>query len=498
MTVCSLLVASLAPVWAQAEDKPRVKVRLAIAGFTAHQQTWDHALQVDGKGDEVYISYDLLLVDAAGQTLLNPKGSTNTYGDTNGYANRTRAGSASSSGGIISGDKVTVNRTLWDGWLTEGADAMVLVPAVWEWDGGNDLVTGWGRSLVRNGPKLANLAAAAAKNPASKAAIKLVAEGIEPFFALLTDITGQAGDRPIGMLKSGSQMVYDGQAVILTYTTANLIADQTHPDWGRGILELAWQDDASIGSARYSLYLRVTPLETYTPPTPTPTPTSTPTPTPANTPTPAPTSTPTPTAAADQQCFPETGQCIGGTIRAYWHAHGGLPVFGYPISPVRDEVNRDTGQTYLTQWFERNRLERHPENAVPYDVLLGRLGDDRLRQLGIDWRTLPPASGPTAGCLWFEETQHNVCDQAAGVGFMTYWQTHGLQDPRLTPYQRSLALFGLPLTEPRLERNSSGDEVLTQWFERARFEWHPDKPDEFKVLLGLLGQEVRVEVVARP
>ena len=30
---------------------------------------------------------------------------------------------------------------------------------------------------------------------------------------------------------------------------------------------------------------------------------------------------------------------------------------------------------------------------------------------------------------------------------------------------------------------------MTQWFERARFEWHPDKPREFKVLLGLLGNE---------
>jgi len=31
---------------------------------------------------------------------------------------------------------------------------------------------------------------------------------------------------------------------------------------------------------------------------------------------------------------------------------------------------------------------------------------------------------------------------------------------------------------------------LTQWFERARFEWHPDKPVEYKVLLGRLGDEV--------
>nr|MBA3944124.1 hypothetical protein [Herpetosiphonaceae bacterium] len=39
--------------------------------------------------------------------------------------------------------------------------------------------------------------------------------------------------------------------------------------------------------------------------------------------------------------------------------------------------------------------------------------------------------------------------------------------------------------------NEAGETVVTQWFERARFEWHPDKPDEFKVLLGLLGTELR-------
>jgi len=32
--------------------------------------------------------------------------------------------------------------------------------------------------------------------------------------------------------------------------------------------------------------------------------------------------------------------------------------------------------------------------------------------------------------------------------------------------------------------------VLTQWFERARLEKHPNKPDQYKVLLGLLATEV--------
>ena len=33
-----------------------------------------------------------------------------------------------------------------------------------------------------------------------------------------------------------------------------------------------------------------------------------------------------------QRCFPETGYCISGTIRAYWEGNGGLSVFGYPMT----------------------------------------------------------------------------------------------------------------------------------------------------------------------
>jgi heat shock protein HslJ len=36
----------------------------------------------------------------------------------------------------------------------------------------------------------------------------------------------------------------------------------------------------------------------------------------------------------------------------------------------------------------------------------------------------------------------------------------------------------------------SGDTVLTQWFERARFEYHPNNPAAYRVLLGRLGAEV--------
>lgn len=195
---------------------------------------------------------------------------------------------------------------------------------------------------------------------------------------------------------------------------------------------------------------------------------------------------------ADRRCFAETTQCIEGRFRDYWEQNGGLAVFGYPITPARMETNSDAGQRYLTQWFERNRFELHPDNAAPYDVLLGRLSDDLLRQTGVNWQAAPREAGARAGCLWFAETGHNVCNQGATRGFMAYWQSHGLQDTRLDAYARSLALFGLPLTGQQLETNANGARVITQWFERARFEWHPDQPDEYTVLLGLLGREVQI------
>ena len=195
--------------------------------------------------------------------------------------------------------------------------------------------------------------------------------------------------------------------------------------------------------------------------------------------------------AAERQCFVETNQCIEGRFLEYWRANGGLPVFGYPVTAARDERNRDTGKTYLTQWFERNRFELHPENKRPYDVLLGRLGEDNLLKMGRDWRSEYRSERP-------EEAD---CEQRTTDGkvfllcgpMRTYYKTHGLEFDGRAGFSEaeSLALFGLPLTQPKMETNSSGDTVLTQWFERARMEFHPAKPEPYKLLLGLLGNDGR-------
>ena len=59
-------------------------------------------------------------------------------------------------------------------------------------------------------------------------------------------------------------------------------------------------------------------------------------------------------------------------------------------------------------------------------------------------------------------------------------------------FDESLALFGMPLSEPVMETNpTDGKQYLTQHFERARFEFHPENAGtQYEVLLGLLGREL--------
>jgi hypothetical protein len=185
-------------------------------------------------------------------------------------------------------------------------------------------------------------------------------------------------------------------------------------------------------------------------------------------------------------CFTEVPDCVEGRFAEYWRQHGGLAIFGFPLGPARRE--QIGGASYLVQIFERNRFELHPENSRPYDVLLGRLGDERLRKAGRDWQSFPKISGPPGDlCLFARQTGHAVCGD-----FFTYYRTHGLEFDGRRGYSEaeSIALFGLPLSEPRQETAADGKPYMTQWFERARFEYHPENPEPYKVLLGRLGAEL--------
>ncbi len=172
-----------------------------------------------------------------------------------------------------------------------------------------------------------------------------------------------------------------------------------------------------------------------------------------------------------------TGYEIDPEFQNYYEAAGGLPVFGYAVSEVGEENGR------LVQYFERQRLELHPENAgTPYIVLLGHLGLQEAERRGLlAHEAFQPRSSGNGEGRFFEETGHNL----SGL-FREYWNNHGLDfgDPGVS-FRESLALFGYPISEEFVDPDTG---LVTQYFERARFEHHPENAgSHYEVLLGHLG-----------
>jgi len=182
-------------------------------------------------------------------------------------------------------------------------------------------------------------------------------------------------------------------------------------------------------------------------------------------------------------CFAETNQCIQGRFLGYWQANGGLAQFGFPLTGEQPELLEDN-KTYTVQYFERARFELHPENAAPSDVLLGQfgrrvLGGDYLGNAGAYQKAVSPVA-PHPDARFFPETGHNL-----GGRFLAYWEQHG-----------GLAQFGYPITDERTDGLDDGGPTgrgnyTTQYFERARLEYHPEHAGTpYEVLLGQFGRRI--------
>lgn len=166
-------------------------------------------------------------------------------------------------------------------------------------------------------------------------------------------------------------------------------------------------------------------------------------------------------STAPPQYFPETGHVVRDPFIAYFLQNGGVEQYGYPITD--DYVDPNT--RLLVQYFEKARLEWHPGNDDPYKVQLGLLGTELGKQKApIPIPMIPPANDPN--CMYFDETGHSVC-----LAFRDYWAQHG-----------GLDRFGYPIGEFTSENG-----LTVQYFQRARMEWHPEKPEGARVQLAPLG-----------
>jgi hypothetical protein len=160
--------------------------------------------------------------------------------------------------------------------------------------------------------------------------------------------------------------------------------------------------------------------------------------------------------SADVQFFPETGHNVRGEfLRFYKSVRDPKLVFGYPIT---DQITSKDGKT--VQYFQRARFELRsdlPENQRVQLSPLGRALYTSSNQLNLS---------NTAGCDSFS-TGYSVC-----FAFLDFYKGNG-----------GLPQFGNPISPFEFHEN-----LIVQYFERARFEWRADRPEGQRVVLTDLGR----------
>lgn len=163
--------------------------------------------------------------------------------------------------------------------------------------------------------------------------------------------------------------------------------------------------------------------------------------------------------------FPNTGHAVDPIFAAYFEARGGVEAFGYPITYAYVENG------LWVQYFQNVRMEHHPYNPEPYKIQLGLLGEELgKRQPPIPVNQIPSPTDPS--CLYFPQFGHAVCHS-----FLKYYNEHGQLDR-----------FGYPISSMYLEKDR-----LVQWFQRARLEFYPGRPEGQRVSVAPLGRIYRDE-----
>ncbi len=161
-------------------------------------------------------------------------------------------------------------------------------------------------------------------------------------------------------------------------------------------------------------------------------------------------------AQADDGYFSETGHRIDDRFLEYFEENGGLAIFGYPIT----ESFIDQG--LLVQYFQKARLEWHPNNPDPYKIQLGLLGDE----LKYRRPPIPEPSPRSRRRVYFPQTGHTVA-----YTFLDFFKENGQVD-----------IFGYPISEMYFE-----DGKVVQYFQRLKLEWSPEDPTSM-IYVGNLGE----------
>ena len=164
-------------------------------------------------------------------------------------------------------------------------------------------------------------------------------------------------------------------------------------------------------------------------------------------------------APETERYFPETGHWVTGEfLKKYLSATDPQLLYGNPIT----EIFKDPETGVMVQYFEKARLDLHPEAPEELRVQQAPLGD-LIYEVG---PPIPLGDNP-APCRTFAETSLPVC-----FTFLEFFEKHG-----------GVAQFGFPISS--LEDQEGR---IMQYFQRGRLEWHPELPAGERVVVGDLGQ----------
>jgi len=147
---------------------------VTVTSLRCGRETLDDPLQMDGKGDEIYASAFIRRYDRRSSQLLeSTHQDTLVYGDANQAPSRIQSGTRSALGGIQDSDIIpdypnnaSVERgtvppkdnmfplKLWQGTLTDGVDALIISPSIWESDNDNTVFMNWLENQSHLNPNL--------------------------------------------------------------------------------------------------------------------------------------------------------------------------------------------------------------------------------------------------------------------------------------------------------------------------------------------------------
>jgi len=160
----------------------------------------------------------------------------------------------------------------------------------------------------------------------------------------------------------------------------------------------------------------------------------------------------------DFKYFNETKHNVQGEFWAYYQSVPGAEfLFGYPLT---EEFESKDGMH--VQYFQRARFEFHPELPAGQRIRLTPLGELLHQEGGVQLNI-----NNQMACREYPQTGFPVC-----FAFLEFFDKYG-----------GLAVFGYPISPFEYQ-----DNMIVQYFQNTRLEWHPWKPEGQRVVVGDLGR----------